>query len=387
MIQTARPVIGQDAGKLRRLLAINFFPAFTPPSSGGEQRYFYIYEYLSHHFDVTLVSATFPTAQFEEVVHSPRFREIRVPKPAEADAIHWQLSSEGIGPECSALALALASPFDNALSSLIGKLAPSMEVVIHASPFTVPYDKGMGVDGVARVYDAYNVEYKLAEQIFSGGVGEKGARFVHFLEGELLAHAEAVLAISDDEADTFVEEFGFARDSIIPAPNGFEPSSTSIDVNVQRGRDVLFLGSAHPPNIEALNYIVEVLAPALPDVHFNILGSVCRAISGGVPGNVSLLGFVSEEEKSRLMAEAGVAINPLSSGAGTNLKMLDYLAHGVPVLSTPVGARGLPLVDGDDLRVRPLSEFPGALMALLDDPEAARAMARVGFERVRERFS
>jgi len=386
-MQTAHSGEHEPGARQRRLLAINFFPAFTPPSSGGEQRWFYVYQHLSRHFDVTLVSATFPSGEREEVVHSPTFREIRVPKPREADSIHWQLSSEGIGPECSAIAVALAAPFDVALTGVIAELAPTMDVIVHASPFTVPYDKGMGTDGVMRVYDAYNVEYKLAEQIFSGEIGQKCAEFVRFLEGELLAHADAVLAISDEEAATFVEEFGFRPESIIPAPNGFEPSSTALEESTSRGRDVLFLGSAHPPNVEALRYIIDHLAPAMPDVQFNVIGSVCKSATGEVPANLALLGFVTEDAKSRLLSACGAAINPLSSGAGTNLKMLDYLAHGAPVVSTSVGARGLPLTDGLELRIAQLSTFPDVLSNVLDNPADSARLASAGRSLVQSRYA
>jgi len=386
-MQSAHSGGHEPEARQRRLLAINFFPAFTPPSSGGEQRWFYIYQYLSRHFDVTLVSATFPSAEREEVVHSPTFREIRVPKPREADSIHWQLSSEGIGPECSAISVALAAPFDVTLTQVITELTPTMDVIVHASPFTVPYDKGMGSDGVMRVYDAYNVEYKLAEQIFSGEIGRKAAQFVRFLESELLAHADAVLAISDEEAATFVEEFGFRPESIISAPNGFEPSSTAVEVSTPRGRDVLFLGSSHPPNVEALRYIIDHLAPAMPAVQFNVIGSVCKSASGEVPANVALLGFVTEDVKSRLLSTCGAAINPLSSGAGTNLKMLDYLAHAAPVVSTPVGARGLPLTDGLELRIAQLATFPDVLSYVLDNQANSARMASAGHAMVQSRYA
>ncbi|MFN7173813.1 MAG: MlaD family protein, partial [Thermaurantiacus tibetensis] len=44
-----------------------------------------------------------------------------------------------------------------------------------------------------------------------------------------------------------------------------------------------------------------------------------------------------EEEKLALLRGADVALNPISSGSGTNLKMLEYFAAGLPVLSTPHG--------------------------------------------------
>nr|WP_165583172.1 glycosyltransferase [Dyella soli] len=365
---------------------INFFPAFTPPSSGGEQRYFYLYKHLSKSFDITLVSATFPNASLETITHSDCFREIRVPKPAEADQIHWQLSSEGIGPECSALAVALAYPFDTQMSRVISEHAVGVDFIIHESPFTVPYDRGMGSDGIPRIYNAYNVEYQLARQIFKGDIGVRATEFVKFLETELIAHCEALLAISDEEADTFEREFGFEASKIFRAPNGFEPNDQ--DVSYVRSRnEVLFLGSVHPPNVEALDFIGNILAPALPHITFNVIGSVCKAYLGPQRANLKLLGFVDEAEKTRLLSTCGAAINPLFSGAGTNLKMLDYLAHGAPIVSTTVGARGLPLVDGEHIVVSESDAFAITLSRVLGDAVHADRLSAKGAEFVVESYS
>jgi glycosyltransferase involved in cell wall biosynthesis len=49
---------------------------------------------------------------------------------------------------------------------------------------------------------------------------------------------------------------------------------------------------------------------------------------------------VSEAEKAAWLARATVGLNPILTGSGTNLKMAEYAAWGLPVLSTAFGARG-----------------------------------------------
>ena len=55
------------------------------------------------------------------------------------------------------------------------------------------------------------------------------------------------------------------------------------------------------------------------------------------------------------------------SGSGTNLKMLDYFAAGLPVVSTPAGARGLEL-SADECVVCPPDQFVPRIGELLNDP-------------------
>ena len=108
----------------------------------------------------------------------------------------------------------------------------------------------------------------------------------------------------------------------------------------------LFIGSAYPPNIEAVGMIFQQLAPANPEVTFVLVGGVSeRAIVEGVsphiPSNVRLLGIVSDAERNEAYSAADIAINPMFTGSGTNIKMLDFLAAGLPTITTPIGARGI----------------------------------------------
>jgi glycosyltransferase involved in cell wall biosynthesis len=106
-----------------------------------------------------------------------------------------------------------------------------------------------------------------------------------------------------------------------------------------------------------------------------------------LPGNVVLLGVVPNALKEALLSVAAIAINPMSEGSGTNMKMLDYLAAGVPVVSTEVGARGLELDRGRHARIVPLERFPTAIRASLEEsPDEADARAREGRRHVEEHF-
>src|SRR5262249_40430857 len=98
---------------MRKLLVLNFFPALTPPASGGECRHFYLYSRLAARFDVTLLSPGFPNQPRDLVVHSPTFREHRIPKAPVHDGLHQKLAEEGITEECSALVCSLAARIPN----------------------------------------------------------------------------------------------------------------------------------------------------------------------------------------------------------------------------------------------------------------------------------
>jgi glycosyltransferase involved in cell wall biosynthesis len=101
--------------------------------------------------------------------------------------------------------------------------------------------------------------------------------------------------------------------------------------------------------LEGLEYIGNRLAPKNADIQYFVVGSVKDFfynkyhVSREFPDNVHLFGVLEEDEKFELYKLADYAINPIFSGAGINVKMLEYMAAGLPIISTAFGARGIDL--------------------------------------------
>ncbi|MFZ6030197.1 MAG: glycosyltransferase family 4 protein [Chloroflexota bacterium] len=84
-------------------------------------------------------------------------------------------------------------------------------------------------------------------------------------------------------------------------------------------------------------------------------------------------------------SQASVMIVPILKATGTRLKILQALAAGRPVVSTPVGAEGLQLTPGQDLLIAPPGEsFVQAVTGLLLDGEKRAALARAGRQAVEQ---
>ena len=141
-------------------------------------------------------------------------------------------------------------------------------------------------------------------------------------------------------------------EKIIVVPNGVDIDETKFtDINKRKSNKSknlilkqkigLFMGSWHGPNIEASEKIIEI-AKKCKDIKFMLMGSQCMYFKDRkIPENVGLIGLVSEEEKSRIFSLVDFALNPMLSGSGTNLKMFDYMAAGIPIITTEFGTRGI----------------------------------------------
>jgi hypothetical protein len=94
--------------------------------------------------------------------------------------------------------------------------------------------------------------------------------------------------------------------------------------------------------------------------------------------------MLSETEKAVVLATASLALNPMISGSGSNLKMMEYAAAGVPIMSTPFGNRGLDYRAGVDIVECELSGFASSLGAW--DDGSCRAMSESAFDLTQEAY-
>ena len=148
-------------------LVINFFPSFSPPVSGGELRLRNLYRALSTEYDVCMLTSTDFGARFEEIVHTPSFRELRFPKDDLWRDAYSTLHRAGLSGDLSGLAFALAvSDPACRLRRTAQSLAQSVDLVIHEFPYSEPIFSGYPVP--FEVYNSHNFEISLLSSIVRG---------------------------------------------------------------------------------------------------------------------------------------------------------------------------------------------------------------------------
>ncbi len=120
--------------------------------------------------------------------------------------------------------------------------------------------------------------------------------------------------------------------------------------------------------------------------HLSIIGSNPTArVQALVSEDVAMVANVSDAELQAAYDRARVAVVPLRCGAGVKLKVVEALRTGTPLVTTPVGAQGLPgLSQVVAVEDRP-ALFANAVVALLRDDDAweRRSNAQVAFAQAR----
>ncbi len=148
------------------------------------------------------------------------------------------------------------------------------------------------------------------------------------------------------------------------------------------------------PNAQAILHFCEHILPLIwrerPRTCLSIVGNnppkAVRALAEDE--RITVTGYVPEIRP--YLGKAAVALAPLLVAAGMQLKVLEALSMGTPVVTTPRCAAAVGAEDGVHLLAVEAGEtraFADAVIRLLDDPDYAAQLGRAGRQFVMERYS
>ena len=116
---------------MRRILALSFFPAFVPPSNGGESRLFNFYKSLSRFHHVTLLTSSHLHAKEETICHGSNFVERRIPKDSHFQTKWKELAEYSSGGDLSAVCIAACGDMPTLLHKAYLEEYEDAEIIIH----------------------------------------------------------------------------------------------------------------------------------------------------------------------------------------------------------------------------------------------------------------
>ncbi len=217
------------------------------------------------------------------------------------------------------------------------------------------------------------------------------ARKMRDFEGAAGRQFDAVIAVSPQDKQTFEREYGWQHVQTIDTAvdtDFFHPTSELEDPQL-----LVFVGSLDwLPNQDGLAYFAREVWPLIrarrPETRFQIVGrnppDEIREL-GEIDG-MEVVGTVPDTRP--WLARAALVVVPLRIGGGTRIKIFEAMAMGKAVVSTSLGAEGLPVTSGEDVL---LADTPVALteavVSLLESPERRGALASAARRLVAENYS
>ena len=211
-------------------------------------------------------------------------------------------------------------------------------------------------------------------------------------ERRYLRLADQVLTVSEMDRDAFAPFVEPGKLTVIPTGvdvNYFQPMATD-----ELANSLVFIGSMDwLPNEDAILYFVDAILPLIkqqcPELSLEVVGrSPSRKLQAlaETEGSIRLTGWV--EDIRPFVARGSLCIVPLRIGGGTRLKIFEAMAMSKAVVSTSVGAEGLPVRSGENIILADTpKDFADSVISLLRDSNQRKRLGTAARTLVQEKYS
>ena len=372
-------------GKPRVLVVSPYLP--FPLSHGGAVRIWNLCQTLADRVDFVLACfrESNETVDYEHL-HEV-FREVYI---VDQDQVHGDPS----------VPIQVAEYRNSAMSDLIRSLCLSRRVDVVQLEYTQLAGYRDDTGAVPVILVEHDITFTLYRQLSDrSGTPESLREYQRWLdfEREALQCSNMVWTMSEEDRAVALG-FGATRDRTAVIPNGVDLRRYSPCPAPAGPPVILFVGSLrHLPNLLAFEALRESVMPAVwrefPEAVLHVIAGPDHERAAAVARKKHLLqpdprirveGFVPDVRCA--YAGATVVAIPLPVSAGTNIKVMEAMACGRAVVSTPVGCRGLDLESGREVIIASLENFAVALNELLRKPGLQAALAAEARRTAERRF-
>lgn len=212
-------------------------------------------------------------------------------------------------------------------------------------------------------------------------------------EGQALGRFNALLAVSEADRDTFVRLYpGIEREAIHVVRTGVDTEFFSPAAGVGDSAELVFTGSMDwLPNEDGMlwfcNDMLPLIKQRIPDVTLSIVGRAPTAAVQQLAERQGVRVTGRVDDVRPYIRNAAVFVVPLRIGGGTRLKIFEAMAMAKAVVSTTVGAEGLPVShDRDILLADQPSSFADAVVRVVRDVTLRKRLEAAARALVAERF-
>lgn len=125
-----------------------------------------------------------------------------------------------------------------------------------------------------------------------------------------------------------------------------------------------------------INDVLPIIIKTIPNIHFYIVGTGSAKILADIKEpNITVTGKL--DSVLPYLCNVNVALVPLKFESGTRFKILEAGACGIPIVSTTLGAEGIPVTDGYDILIADEADkFAESIVKLITDKELSNKLSK-----------
>jgi sugar transferase (PEP-CTERM/EpsH1 system associated) len=375
-----------------------------PLDKGGKLRTWHVMRHLAERHDITYVCFAEPSQMSAAAPALDGMRQVcsRLETIARADAEKgtWRFYADAARYLIDPAPYAVAKYCSPAYRARVEQLLATERFDALICDFLPPIVNLPDTLPCPSIVFTHNVEAEIwrrhcenaSNPISKRLLAQQWRRMLRF-EGDALARFDLVLAVSDADRQTF--ERLYPRSLNVPVhvvQTGVDTSFFTPDRGTPERVHLVFTGSMDwLPNEDAVVYFCREILPRIREVEPEAtLGIIGRSPTPAVrrladAHGVEVTGRV--DDVRRHVARGAVYVVPLRIGGGTRLKIFEAMAMGKAVVSTTVGAEGLPVTPGRDILIADdPALFAQAVVHLIRDTQARQALEAAARRLVVERY-
>ena len=370
-----------------------------PLNVGGRLRSFHILSELSRQHQVTVLTTHRPGENHDDLTqHLPHCERVTSFEHSAPKAGTASFAGMLARSWTSALPVDLLKWRVPALRAEVESILNSGNVDVCVADFLYGAVNMPSGTSVPVVLFSHNVEHILWKRLADNenrpwrrAVLEVEWRKMRSSERSACARSRMVVAVSSQDAACLGENAPGAR--IRSMPTGVDTHYFRANGTPEVPAHLVFSGAMDwYPNEDAMLFFMNEILPLvrheIPEVTVTVAGRnpSARFRAAGDAAGVRITGTVDDV---RSFIDAGaVYVVPLRIGGGTRLKIFEALSMGKAVVSTSIGAEGLPLVaEQHYVRADGAADFSHAVVSLLRDPARRRVLGETGRDFVQAHYS
>lgn len=213
-----------------------------------------------------------------------------------------------------------------------------------AECFMIKSIKARGIKVLYYGHDLHHLRMQ-REKKFNPNFSDKEIEKMKTLEETIISLSDEAFYPSFVEKDYIQKNFGLNNVDVM-IPYLYDVNKMPKHEPFNKSSGIIFVGSSHGPNLDGLKWFINEVLPLinkkLPDLTLYVVGSSQNdEVKAMESDNIKTLGFLSQEQLDELYSRVRLSIAPLRYGAGVKGKIIDSLYHGVPVITTSIGAEAI----------------------------------------------